>query len=147
MEKFIVFNEIISDYIAEKNITINAFSNLIGTSENVVADWFKGKTFPTIESVLKVANYLDCSLDYLFGLSPNVSYKKSLKNDGFFTRFLYLKNIQGLTSYMFSKKSGISQSTISKWKKGKQPKTENILTIAEFFNCSLDFLIGRSDLI
>ena len=52
-----------------------------------------------------------------------------------------------LSQRQLSKLSGVSLSTLNGMLTGKQSySTENLIAIADFFNVSLDFLIGRSKL-
>lgn len=40
---------------------------------------------------------------------------------------------------------GISSGTISQWKNGSIPSGEKLIQIAEYFNVSVDYLLGRED--
>lgn len=47
-----------------------------------------------------------------------------------------------LTAYKVSKETGIAQSTLSDWKRGRStPKTENMKKIADYFGVSVDYLM------
>lgn len=55
--------------------------------------------------------------------------------------FEHLLQKYGITAYKVSKETGITQSTLSDWKRGKStPKTGNLQKIADFFGVSLDYL-------
>ena len=43
------------------------------------------------------------------------------------------------------KELGISSGTISQWKNGSIPSGEKLIQIAEYFNVSVDYLLGRKD--
>ena len=43
------------------------------------------------------------------------------------------------------KEIGVSSSTITKWKNGAIPNGEILLKVANYFNCSIDYLLGRTD--
>ncbi|MDE5770186.1 MAG: helix-turn-helix domain-containing protein [Ruminococcus sp.] len=43
------------------------------------------------------------------------------------------------------KELGISSGTISQWKSGSIPSGEKLIQIAEYFNVSVDYLLGRED--
>ncbi len=43
------------------------------------------------------------------------------------------------------KKVGISSATITQWKQGAIPAGDNLVKIADFFDCSVDYLLGRTD--
>lgn len=43
-------------------------------------------------------------------------------------------------------KTGIEQTTISKYERGERiPTTDNLIILADFFNTSMDYLMGRTD--
>lgn len=48
----------------------------------------------------------------------------------------------GVTAYKVSKETGITQSTLSDWKRGRStPKTENMKKIADYFGVTVDYLM------
>lgn len=48
----------------------------------------------------------------------------------------------GITPYKVSKETGISQSTLSDWKRGiSTPKTDNMKKIADYFGVSVEYLM------
>lgn len=60
--------------------------------------------------------------------------------------FVQLLQINNVSAYKFSMDTDIPQSLISNWKKGiKTPSFENILKIANYFDVSADYLLGRTD--
>ena len=52
----------------------------------------------------------------------------------------------GLSAYKVSKETGITQSTLSDWKRGRStPKTENMKKIADYFGVTVDYLMTGKD--
>ncbi len=52
----------------------------------------------------------------------------------------------GLTAYKVSKLTGVTQSTLSDWKRGRStPKTDTLQKIADYFGVSVDYLMGREE--
>lgn len=48
----------------------------------------------------------------------------------------------GITAYKVAKDTGITQSTLSDWKRGRStPKTDNMKKLADYFNVSVDYLM------
>lgn len=43
------------------------------------------------------------------------------------------------------KKLEIASSTITQWKQGALPSGENLIKLADFFGCSIDYLLGRAE--
>lgn len=64
----------------------------------------------------------------------------------FTEKFMYLLQINNLTAYKVSKGTGISQGLMNEYKNGiKTPNIENLVKIANFLNCTTDYLLGRTD--
>lgn len=61
--------------------------------------------------------------------------------------FKQLIQKSGLSSYQISKDTGISESLISQWRSGRQlPKYDSLNILANYFNVSGDYLLGRTEL-
>lgn len=59
-----------------------------------------------------------------------------------FVNFIQTK---GITAYKIAKETGISQGQMNEYKNGKRmPTTENLIKIADYLKCSIDFLLGRT---
>lgn len=64
-----------------------------------------------------------------------------------YERFLLLLKENNISAYRVGKDTGISQNTLSYWKKGTgQPKLDKLQIIADYFNVSLEWLMGTSDI-
>lgn len=49
-----------------------------------------------------------------------------------------------LSAYKVSKATGVTQSTLSDWKRGRStPKTDTMQKLADFFGVSVDYMMGR----
>ena len=52
----------------------------------------------------------------------------------------------GITAYKVSKETGVTQSTLSDWKRGRStPKTENMNKLADYFGITVDYLMTGID--
>lgn len=40
---------------------------------------------------------------------------------------------------------GLSSGVLSKWKSGSIPNGETLIKIADYLNCSVDFILGRTE--
>lgn len=54
---------------------------------------------------------------------------------------------RNITAYRIAKDTGISESLFSKWKEKPSSKVSsgNLVLIADYLNCSVDYLLGRTD--
>ena len=57
--------------ILEKRGMANQISKATGISTGNISDWKSGKSAPNLEAIAKIADYLDCSVDYLLGRPDN----------------------------------------------------------------------------
>lgn len=64
----------------------------------------------------------------------------------FTERFNQLLQKNEVTPYKVAKETGISQGLMGEYKQGKKiPTVQNLVKIADFFQCSTDYLLGRTD--
>ena len=139
------FVDCLQDYFARESISLNEFSKRAKIASGAISAWMNLKYFPSSDSAIKVADFFNCSLDYLFGLSSHHDFVKATKNETFLDRFESLCKQKNLSHYQVAKQCKVGEAMISKWKKGKYPKCETLIVLAKFFDCSIDYLIGRSD--
>lgn len=60
--------------------------------------------------------------------------------------FMQILQEQNITAYKLSKDIGVTQGMISYWKSGDRiPSAENLIALADYFGCSVDYLLGRTD--
>ena len=63
-----------------------------------------------------------------------------------YENFSKLTKREGVTTYQVAKSTGISQTTFSDWKNGRSvPKADKLQKIAEYFNVSVEYLMGASE--
>ena len=61
------------------------------------------------------------------------------------TQIQTLCNEKGISIWQLANEVGLSNGLIKKWEKSTSPKVTTLIKIAEYFNVSLDYLVGRSD--
>ncbi|NLT48392.1 MAG: helix-turn-helix transcriptional regulator [Clostridiales bacterium] len=64
-----------------------------------------------------------------------------------YKNFKKLLRENGVSSYRVSKETGISQATLSDWKRGRSiPKLDKLQKIADYFKVPIDKLINSNNL-
>lgn len=64
----------------------------------------------------------------------------------FTIRFRELLQKRSLTAYRIAKETGISQGLMAEYNRGEKiPTVNNLVKIADFLDCSVDYLLGRTD--
>ena len=62
------------------------------------------------------------------------------------TRLKELRKQAGLTQIQLQLKTGIEQALLSKFENGQRvPPVETLLTLADFYQVSIDYLLHRTD--
>lgn len=62
-------------------------------------------------------------------------------------RILKILDEKKVSGYKLSKEMGISASLFSKWKENPSSKVSSsiLVSIADYLDCSVDYLLGRTD--
>ncbi len=72
-------------------------------------------------------------------------YKQLESTDLFWKRFYELCAQKNKRPSPVGRELGISPSMLTKWKAGAIPNGESLIKLADYFNCSVDYLLGRTD--
>lgn len=74
-ERLLVFFDILQNRCTEKGIKVTPLLLNLGLSKGNISKWKNG-TLPNGEILIKIADYLDCSVDYLLGRTDNPEVNK-----------------------------------------------------------------------
>lgn len=65
------FAERLKELRLEKHFTQRELATRLGFSANCICEWEKGRSEPSIDSLKALAACLDCTIDYLIGISDD----------------------------------------------------------------------------
>ena len=140
------FKDILSELIAQKGISVQKLSEITGINRRQIYFYLNG-TLPTVQNAIKICSAVDCSLDYITGLSDiqNFNFYKNINGDLslFLPRYLSLLKDNFTTPYLFSREHKFSTSIFEEWKKGATPSLKILKLIAFELGSSIDYLVGR----
>lgn len=139
------FNEVIQEYRECNDLTVTQFAKQVHILRDCLCKWQNQKFSPSLASLVKLADFFGCSLDYMVGRSDFTEYVPAVKQETFPERIELLLKKHSLTVYKFSKSCCINFNSYYGWMQNAIPKVFTLITIAEYFNVSLDYLVGRSD--
>ena len=136
------FQERLTELIEDNNISRLKLAKEINSTSTTINGYFNKNYFPTLEIAIKISNYFNVSLDYLFGLSDkkentNTNNKSFSKN----FEFLVKNNKKSILNTM--KEMNFTDVNYYRWVSGLIPKTNNLVTLAKYFDVSLDYLVGN----
>lgn len=142
------FQERLQDLIEEEGLSRLQLAKKLNISSTTLNGYFNNDYYPQIEIALSIADYFDCSLDYLFGFSESKTAKININIDltaeNFIINFNSLLKENNVSIAKTMKELGMSEYNYYRWKNGKFPKTVNLIAIANYFETSICFLIGKN---
>lgn len=137
------------ELMKERNITAKKLSDDTKISTGNISDWKSGRSTPSAERIVLLATYFGVSSDYLLGLDTEQKVggdTSDVANYGKATVECIQQELdrRGIKPATMSKDLGFSNGLFSQWKSGMQnPSAEKIIKIADYLDCSVDYLLGR----
>ncbi len=137
-------SERLKELMISKGIDNKTLSKKIGVSESTVSRWKSNCKYMHLSSALKIADYFNCSLDFLVGRSEAVIDFTPQKNyPDFYENFRKILDSKRVTRYEINKNTKIKSSHFSDWHRGSDPHIISLIELADYLEISLDYLIGR----
>ena len=143
---FTAFTTNLNELLIENGLTQSKLAEKLNIDSSTISKYLSENQSLDIDIAIDIADFFNCSLDYLFGLSNENKSKTFVNRPPFETRFLFLLKHFKVTRYKLQKGTDISKSTMYYWQIGKsKPTMDSIIKLAKYFECSIDFVIGRTD--
>ncbi len=142
------FAETLDELIFEQNtkakLDAKTLAENLGVRGSTITRYLREERVPTLKNLVLLADYFNCTTDYLLGRENENFYHAFKRCPPFHEQFCFILEYYSYSPFQFSKEAKIHQSRVYAWKTGKRiPSLDNIIKIADFFQCSVDFVIGR----
>ena len=139
------FAERLLELMDENDLNAPKLCTLIGCADTSINRYKRGD-LPSLNILIRIADYFQCTTDFLLGLTDESISKKFLPVPPFSERLQFLLKHFEITAYRLQKMTGIGETTIRDWKKGVNgPALDSIILIAQKLECSVEFVIGRTN--
>ncbi len=141
----------LKELMLSENISKRMLATKIKVERKTVSNWLRGLFLPRVNVLCRLADFFNVGADYLLGRSDDYSRDAWDRVDEadipriFRTRLKNFINSKNFTEYRFSKEIKTEQSTLTKWLSSNMPDIMSIVKIADYFNCSVDYLVGRTN--
>ena len=140
------FAERLAELIFDAGTNATKLSEELGFGNATISHYLTKLYLPTVEHVIKLADYFHCSTDYLLGITEENYVREFKPCPPFGERIIFLCKHFNTSRYKLQKKTDISETAMRYWVKGKtNPSIVNIIKIANEFQCSVDFVLGREN--
>ena len=101
---------------------------------------------PATQSLIKIADYFNISIEFLLGYTEDDSFTPAQKPSNFADRLRTLIEKDGNTPYKLALKWHVDKSYLTRWLQGKfVANISSLEIIADYFDVSIDYLLGRTD--
>ena len=140
-----LFAERLAELIFDSKLIARDVAKLVGVGKTTLYEYLSGTKMPTLNNLIKLAEYFICSTDYLLGLENEQFDLSFLPCKPFSVRFKEVLEHFKISRYKLEQITGIAESTLYYWAKGeKTPTIDSIVNVCKKLDCRFDFFIGRS---
>ncbi|QDK70744.1 helix-turn-helix domain-containing protein [Lactococcus protaetiae] len=147
-----MFTYILKKLRNEKNLTQKQIAEDLGISQPNYQQWESGKRSPSGETLERLADYFQVSTDYLLGRTKEKEIFRGklpklqmAEEAAFIERLKRLRKERNLRQVDIADKLGINQVAYGRIELGiVKPKVKHLRVLSEFYNISIDDLLGRS---
>lgn len=140
------FKKRLTELIDESQSSKREFAQQVGVSKDVIIRGAMYGIVPSLQSLITIADSLDLPLDYLLGRSDSAHFYQSETGATFHIRIVELSKEKGVKYSQIARRMPFPNSYFYDWQREKTlPSLEYLRAIAEYFNVSIDFLLGRTD--
>lgn len=139
------FAETLGELMFDKGIkTSKALAEALNLTAPTISRYRQALHVPTVKNLVLIADYFECSTDFLLGREEQFAKLSFQKCPAFSEQLTKLVNHSRMSGYAFYRKVGIPESTFFEWKNGSSiPNLESIIRIADVFHYRVDFVLGR----
>ena len=133
-------SERLDELLQEKYLTAEGLAREIGLTGRAVLKWRKGAAIK-LEHLLKVAEYFNCSVDFLCGRTDTEgSFNKAEQKLAQRLKTLIENSKKPIER--ISKETGLDRRNFYDWLSGKLPVSSSIIALADYFGYTVDYVIG-----
>ena len=136
-----IFSDRLKQLRIDNGYNQEQFATLLGLSRRTYQYYETGEKFPKADVLMEIASKLDVSSSYLLGEEPERTSLPKLN-----ARIKELRKEKGITQEYLGLCLGVSTSNINSYESGRvAPSLPKLIALADYFDVSLDYLVGRTD--
>lgn len=130
-----MFGETLKNLRKKRKMTQRQLADMLYVDCSSVTKWETGKANPDFKKLQQIAEIFGVSIDTLLGRHKHKS--NNILQE--------LRAEKGVPQYVVAEYLGITKQSYSLYELGKRnPDNEMLYNISEYFNVSLDYLLGKS---
>lgn len=132
------------DELNESNMT--SIAKRMGVTYVIFSKITNYGILPKPKVLIRIADFFNISIEYLLAHTDNDYFDKSTFPKTFLERLEELRQSKGITYSKLGSDIHVHRNSLYEWKKNNFLPTLEILDLlADYFNVSIDYLLGRTD--
>lgn len=140
------FRRVLNELIEEKGLSLKELSQELNISYFVLLKWKNHCRNLKLDSLLKLADYFNCSIEFLCGKTNTfLNYIPNRCCPKFGERIDHILKKCNKTTYQLFKNTSIKNSQYYYWKHGAEPLLTSLEAIAQYLGVTIDYLVGREN--
>lgn len=140
------FQKRFNSILEESDYSRSEIAKLIPLSQSTLSNALTYGIIPSTKTLVKIADFFDISINFLLGKTDTEDFYKSSSPASFLSRFENLCSEKEVTHYKVAADCLFDKSNISRWiSKGFLPELEILELLCDYFNVSIDYLLGRTE--
>ena len=143
MESLKKFGERLTELLLSQELTSDKLGTKIGVSGSSIRRWCNGTLNIKLSKANTLADYFKCSLEFLFGKTEKILDFVLYPSEPFYPQLRRVMKEKGVTRYRLVKDLKKSHGHFYFWEKGGDPSMQTVIDLADYLDCSLDYLTGR----
>ena len=141
------FAEVLNEFLIETNMTKRSFANSCHITTSQMTSFMRG-AIPSIATAVKMADFIDCSINFLMGIDEEKQETKVIRKGYDMTNFLQRYDealkLNNITNWKVCQVLKISESNVRGWRHGSMPRLDTLVKIASYLHTSIDYFVGRA---
>lgn len=131
---------LVKDVLEEQNISIKDIENSKVLGNKTIYNYSKEN--PSLRSLMKLANYLKVSIDYLLGYSDKNLFKEyNIENIKFNINLREILHEEKISMKQMARDLNMGETNFVRWNHGVYPRLDKLFDIANYLKCSIDDLL------
>lgn len=124
-------------------ITTEKLGNVLSVGGSTVCLWKEGKRGILLSNAIKIVEYFNCSLEFLFGRTDNVLDFAPQAMLPFYNELKKIMKERNISMYRIVKEKIVSSGNFDSWSKGGDPFMQTVIKLADYLDVTIDYLVGR----
>lgn len=140
-----LFGERLKDLMEEHKVDAKTLAKTLSLSDSsIIYKWQKSEKGLLISSAIMLADFFECTIEYLIGRVSECKEIEPKTCPHFGERLKILLADKQISQYKFIKDTKLSRGNLNSWFNNKStPNIESVITVADYFDVSIDYLVGR----